>query len=376
MRFLIILPLFLFTIPLIQDANAQGCVAIRGLSCSGGHFGSSINTGKGEFLAQAGFRYFKSFRHFRGSHEEANRVKDGTEVINHSYFLDLSLSYGITNRLYGNAIIPFVYHNRSSLYEHGGNSFGDRHETSSKGLSDIRLGMGYWLFDPQKHHSFNYALGLGIKLPTGKYDYKDYFYNQGPDREVVEGVVDQSIQVGDGGTGFTVDLQGFQMLSPAFMLSANLYYLFNVEETNGVLTRNGRSEFSSPDQFAVRLGAYYNTSVQGFSAYLGGRVEGVPAMDLIGGSAGYRRPGYAVSIEPAISYSKSNYSIDISVPIAISRNRTQSFEDKQRTVQTGVYSQGDAAFADYLISVNFAYRFGGKHSMSGIISPDFKDVKE
>jgi len=342
-----------------HNLNAQGCVAIRGNSSCNVNLGNSANLMAGEFNIQTGYRYFKSFRHFRGDHEETNRVEDGTEVINHSNFLDLSLSYGITDRFYANLLIPYVWNTRSSMYEHGGNppnGLGDRHETSSLGVGDFRFGIGYWLFEPGKKN-FNYSLGLGLKLPTGKNNYTDIFYNQGPNKDQnIEGVVDQSIQPGDGGFGFTVDFGGYQVLSDNFGLSINLYYLFNVTETNGVPTRNRRSEFSSPDQFAVRLGTYYN-ALSGFNAYLGGRLEGIPSNDLIGGSEGYRRPGYAVSVEPGIGYFSHKYSIFASVPIALYRNRTQSYEDKQRTETTGVYTQGDAAFADYLINVGFSYRF-------------------
>ena len=124
---------------------AQGCVAIRGGSPCSGTFGTSLNLTRGEFNLQAGYRHFRSFRHFRGSEEETNRVREGTEVINRSSFLDLSLSYGITDRWYANALLPVVFHHRSSMYEHGGNpptGLGDRHSTASRGLADLRLGVG------------------------------------------------------------------------------------------------------------------------------------------------------------------------------------------------------------------------------------------
>jgi hypothetical protein len=83
---------------------------------------------------------------------------------------------------------------------------------------------------------------------------------------------------------------------------------------------------------------------------------------LIGGSAGYRRPGYVISVDPGINYSTENLNLSLNVPIALERNRTQSYLDKQKTAETGVFSQGDAAFADYLINFNLTYRFKKKNN--------------
>lgn len=365
----------LFAVSFNNSLYAQGCVAIRGFSGCTGNTGHGANLLKGEFLLGTNVRYFKSFRHFRGREEEHYRQEEGTEVINNSYFFDILLTYGISNRWYINTILPFLYHNRSSMYEHGGNppnGLGERHETNSYGLSDIRIGTGYWLFDPEKHTRFNTALGIGLKLPTGRYNYIDTFFNQGPNRDQsYEAVVDQSIQPGDGGYGIALDFQGYIALSSHFLLSSNLFYLINPEETNGVRTRNGNSEFSVPDQFAATLGTFYMTPVHGLVAYLGGRLEGIPATDLLGGSAGYRRPGYVVSIEPGINYTFNKASLSLNVPIALERNRIQSYEDKVRTRETGNFVQGDAAFADYLINLSFTYRVGGKEKM-----PDFHILQE
>lgn len=341
----------------------QGCVAIRGNSSCGGNVGNNVLLSKGEIVSQIGFRHFKSFRHFRGSVEETERLENGTEVINQSNFLDLSVSYALSNRFSGNLTLPFVMHTRSSMYEHGGNppnGKGERHTTHSNGFADMRVGISYLLFNPEKHN-FNYALGLGIKWPTGSYNTMDIFYNQGPKRdEDIVRVVDQSIQPGDGGKGVTVDLQGIHPLSQSWSISSNLYYLFNYQGTNGVQIRNSTTEFSCPDQYAVRLGMNYS-NLKGMGFYLGARIEGIPATDLLGSSEGYRRPGYALSSEPGISYSKNGISFYASVPIAIYRNRTQSYLDKQRTAQTGVYTHGDAAFADYLLNFGISYRFNRMH---------------
>ncbi|MCX2678844.1 transporter [Galbibacter sp. EGI 63066] len=337
----------------IFKSNAQGCVAIRGFSSCSGNIGAGANLNKGDFLVGTNFRYFESFRHFRGREEETHRIEEGTNVINDSYFVDITFNYGISDRLYANLLLPFVSHIRSSLYEHGRE---ERHETRSSGLSDMRMGLGYWLFKPGK--AYNFALGAGIKLPTGEYAYDDTFYNQGDNNDMdVEGVVDQSIQPGDGGLGFNLDMQGYYMLSHSFTLTTTLYYLSNPEETNGVLTRRGTSEFSVPDQYAAQLGTLFYPKITGLSFYLGGRVEGVPSSDLIGGSAGYRRPGYAISVDPGINYSANNLTLSLNVPVAVERNRIQSYSDKQRTAETGEYRIGDAAFADYLINFSLSYRF-------------------
>lgn len=351
----------LFIIGTSQLSYGQGCVAIRG-GCGNNVGGGFIN--KGEWLISPNFRYFKSYKHFSGTEEHKNRVAEGSQVINHSYFLDISVNYAFTDRLFASFVLPLVYHERSSMYEHGGNpsrgGLGERHKTYAQGLGDIRFGINYWALNPAKHHKANFSVGLGMKLPTGEYGAKGMFYNQGQERNIdrVE-VVDQSIQPGDGGYGATVDLQGYYMLSNHFTLSGSFFYLLNPMATNGVLRRGGRAEnaefdeFSVPDQYAFRLGGSY-MPVQGFSLYLGGRMECVPSSDLIGSSEGYRRPGYAISVEPGLNYSTGNFSALVTVPVAVERNRTKSYTDKIRG------SHGDAAFADYLINVGLTYRIGKK----------------
>ncbi|HMQ08250.1 MAG TPA: transporter [Saprospiraceae bacterium] len=234
------------------DTLCQGCVAIRGLGGCSGNIRAGANLQKGEFLFGSDYRHFKSFRHFRVSEEEAYRVQMGAEAINTSHVVDFILNYGITDRFFANIALPIAFHHRTSMYEHWGNptnGLDQRHATSSRGLADLRLGIGYWLIHPEKEHRFNSSLGVGIKLPTGDYNYQDYFYNQGSVRnQTVKAVVDQSIQLGDGGLGITVDLQGYYSVSSSLLLTYSAFYLINPLETNGVSIRNGSNEFSSPDQ--------------------------------------------------------------------------------------------------------------------------------
>ncbi len=117
---------------------------------------------------------------------------------------------------------------------------------------------------------------------------------------------------------------------------------------------------SVPDQFGARLGATTMLlEKQGIAVSLGGRFEGLPAIDLIGKSEGFRRPGYILSIEPGIFWVKKQHVLSLTVPYALIRNRTKNFTDRQ---DPAGLKHGDAAFADYLITASYAIRLGNKNT--------------
>lgn len=348
-----------------QRVFSQGCVAIRGtggVSCM--RPGSEADSAG--WLLNINNRYFKSYKHFVGTEEQHERYENGTQVINYTYNMDIFLLRNINHRWSIGLNVPVINNERSSLYEHGGNNGGAdaRHSTYSFGLGDIRVAVYRWLWNPLTHQRWNVQAGLGLKLPTGDYRYQDYFHKN--DSVQVLGPVDQSIQLGDGGTGITAELNAFYHFSRRISAYANFYYLANPREQNGVSTARGgvptpasisygSSVMSVPDQYMVRGG--FNYGVNGFTASLGARYESVPVYDLIGGSNGFRRPGYVLSVEPGLTWQRGNVTLYGFVPVAIERNRTQSVPDKIRTDKTGVYAQGDAAFADYAINIGMAFRF-------------------
>ncbi|WP_224484835.1 hypothetical protein [Robertkochia aurantiaca] len=320
--------------------------------------------GPGDLILGTNYRYFKSFRHFRGTEEEPDRVANETEVINHSHSWDMFITYGISNRWYANLVIPMVINTRSSLYEHGRE---ERNMTFSRGIADIRAGVGFWLLDPVEHAHNNVAIGAGIKIPTGNFNATDIFYNVGPSGEPQVRPVDQSIQPGDGGWGFTLDLQFYTRLTERLYGYGGGFYLFNPREMNGIRTfretlspiLENESVMSVPDQFAIRAGLSYSISTS-VAGSLGLRFEGVPVEDLIGGSEGFRRPGNVLSIDPGFSFMKNNFTFNLNVPVALRRERPQSVTDKETEMQTGIPRNGDAAFADYLINVGLAWRIPSK----------------
>jgi hypothetical protein len=338
------------------NVNAQGCVAIKGTAgiCS------KPSDAKGWEL-NLNNRYFKSYKHFVGTEEQKQRIEQGSNVINHAYELDITATRTINLRWSLAMTLPIMSFKRSSLYEH--NSSG-RHSTSSFGIGDARFSAYRWMFDPKTSHKGNVQLGLGIKLPTGGYNYQDYFYTAKTDSMIL-GPVDQSIQPGDGGTGLSFELNSFYNFTHKLGVYGSFFYLANPREVNGTSTARGgvasakakkynTDVMSVPDLFMTRAGVSY--MVKKFNFAGGVRVEGLPSKDIIGGSRGFRRPGYIISAEPSVTYVAKKISFNLALPFALKRDRTQSDADKRETIDTGTHKQGDAAFADYLISVGMTFK--------------------
>jgi hypothetical protein len=257
----------------------------------------------------------------------------------------------------------------------------------------MRIAGSYWVLNPDKHHKRNFAVGLGLKLPTGNENVQGEFHRRkssdGTDSVIVK-AVDQSIQLGDGGVGVSLELQGFTMVFNRGALFLNGFYMSNPRETNSTVNRvlNSKSTavdsitgfHSVADQFLLRIGMNYAVlPSKGLSAGLGFRFEGVPAKDLIGGSNRFRRPGFIVSVEPGVALQRGDFIFSVNVPYALYRKRTRSVADiAGGNDANGIPRNGDAAFADYSVNAGVAYRFGGKkmsgHSMEGI--PSFNNVNK
>jgi hypothetical protein len=361
-----ILILLLLAISLSNNTNAQGCVAIRssGGMCTMDHaemLAATESNHPAQWLFNANTRYFNSYKHFVGKEEQTQRVDNGTNVINHSFTLDAAITRLINKRWSVSADLPIISNTRSSLYEHGGK---ERHTTSSFGLGDIRVWASYWMLNPAKSSKFNVQLGLGLKFATGDYRYTDRFYTATGTTQV--GPVDQSIQLGDGGTGVTTEVNGFWSISRKLNMYGNFYYLINPREVNGTSTArggtpsasaiaNGSDVMSVPDQFMVRGGLNY--TINKLTVTGGIRHECIPVHDLIGGSLGFRRPGYITSFEPGLTYAFKKINVYTFVPVALVRNRTQSMADKISTDNSGKYTHGDAAFSDYALNIGFSMSF-------------------
>jgi hypothetical protein len=358
--------------------KAQGCVAIRtvgGLNTMEHsmmhemmHDSNTQKMVEPKWDLNISGRYFKSYKHFNGTDEQTQRVAEQTDVRNFSRTMDISLVGKLNEKWSIGFDLPIVYNERSSLYEHVGSTMGSpRFSTFSQGIGDMRVTAYKWLIAPKPGAKGNLLGGIGLKMPTGNYNAQDVFhYKLGSSILTRKGPVDQSIQPGDGGWGLTLELNGFRQLNNAFSVYGNAYYLINPKGNNGISTARGgiasasaikytSDVISVPDQYLLRAGTNFTTKALTLS--LGARYECIPAKDLIGDNTGFRRPGNVLALEPGANYSYKNFNFYLYAPVAIRRERPQSYPDILKTIDTNVFSRGDAAFADYSLSIGFGYRF-------------------
>jgi len=357
-------PLF-FTLGLLSlgglpsALHGQGCVAVRGSGlCLLGVHDDTGYLGAGDWQVGAAYRWLFSDRHFVGDVEQTHRQQQGTEVINNSHFIDFNVFYGITTRYSVGLTVPFVYSDRSSMYEHKGNSSGERYHTRASGLADVRLTAYAWLNDPAEMPKANLSIGLGVKFPTGDDYATDIFIRPtGPELRAV----DQSIQPGDGGWGIPLEVAGFLEIAPRTSLYLQGGYLFNPQNVNGTPTYRGNPYeqiTSIPDQYFGRAGlSYFTVPSWGLALSLGARIDGVPVRDAFGNSDGFRRPGYSISVDPGLTLAHSKWILTFSAPVAVYRNRERSLADKHWSNDTGIYRHGDAAFADFILLASISRQF-------------------
>lgn len=293
-----------------------------------------------------GYRYQPSFRHFIGTVEQKQREVLGTQILNIYHLADLSVERQLTPRWSVAASLPVLFAHRNQLYN-------PRGKYVVNGIGDVSIGGRAWVFKPPTESGDNISIGMFLKLPTGRYDSAGWATNARGER--ILATADQSVQAGDGGVGLAVDIQAYKRIP----LQSELYfaglYLFNPRNTNGVSTFRtapGEQVMSVTDQYMYRGGIGRPVPrIKGLAVSFGGRMEGVPVRDAFGRSDGFRRPGYAISLDPGFLYVRKSYMFSCNIPFAIQRNRKKSVADYMNG------RHGDAAFADYSLMFTLSRRF-------------------
>lgn len=302
--------------------------------------------GSQPWVATISYRFQPSSRHFVGTVEQKQREALGNQIQNTYHLFDVAVERQMTRRFSVTGSLPILFAYRNQLYN-------PRGEYRVRGIGDMTIGGRGWIFRPPTESGGNAAVGLSLKLPTG--DYRAMGTATDAQGNVIQATADQSIQAGDGGVGFVIDAQAYRPIRFGSSVYFTGTYLFNPRDTNGVSTfrrRRGEEVMSVSDQYLVRGGiARAAPKIPGLVVTFGGRWEGVPVRDLIGKSNGFRRPGYAISADPGFLYTRWGYVFSCSVPWAIERNRRRSVTD----IANGIH--GDAAFADFVVTLSLSKRF-------------------
>jgi hypothetical protein len=296
----------------------------------------------GKWTVSFGYRWQDSFRHFVGDVEQPQRVAENTQQENKIHLFDVALSYRVSRRWTLAVSGPVMDADRIN-HRTGG-------ITHSAGLGDMSFGAKFWIWRPPTESRQNIQVGFSLKVPTGKPNVTSLISNT-PTPSTTPTTVDQSIQLGDAGVGVAIDYLAYKALPARLTLFSTGVYLFNPRNTYTAITPGARA-LSVPDQYLFRGGlAWAVPRIRGISVSLAGRDEGVPARDLIGREDGFRRPGYAVSVEPGIEFARGRNLWSFSYAIAVRRDRTRSVQD----VASG--GHGDAAFADSVLMLGYSRSF-------------------
>jgi hypothetical protein len=333
-------------------AHAQGCVPIKEMGDQTSSIDGVTTEGSPDkWDLSENYEHFRSYLDFIGSHDNtAARNAATNQVINVVDQFDTALGYSFDLRDTVSLDIPYFSATRSQLVTGLG-----RFKTAAHDLGDLRVGISRWLINPASAQNWNLSIGVGLSVPTGKSDVKDYFHTT---TGLVYKNVDQSIQPGLGGWGYIGEFNGYYKAAATTSIYASGFYMVTPQDTNGTRTTSAITSETAYDsvydQYELRAGVTQQLAhlCHGvLDGSLGGRWEGVPSDDLIGRSDGFRRPGYVLSIEPGLAYVLPHDSITLNVPVAEYMNRTQSYPD---TLTGG---HGDAFFAKFLVLISYSHRW-------------------
>jgi hypothetical protein len=345
------------TFTFMPRAWGQGCIIAHSFGQVGGPTTEGGYLQPGQWELTVGYRHQYSFRHYVGSVQQTYRTETGSEVRNRVNLTDADLTYQITRRWSADINVPFEFASRRYFIAAGlfrPNAIIGDYGTS--GMGDITVSVHRWMWDPKNNPSHNIQLGIGIETPTGQDSIMNHFSTT-PGAPATDNIADYSIQPGIGVWGIPFSWASFQSINPQVQVYFNGSYLATLQESNGVPTghTDPLTAFVSPgDEYLMQAGISYSfKSIHGLSLTFGPRDEGVRSHDLFTDNIGWRRPGFAVSLEPGFQYLFHHGSdlISGSIARAMYRNRTRSVPD---TIEGG---HGDAAFADYVWLASFVHRF-------------------
>jgi hypothetical protein len=324
-------------------ARGQGCMPLH--FTFPGLAGGKVNFYQAhDWQLGVAFRSVATNRFFVGTQEDEAAAPNGQPLNLRLNSLDLSLTYATGEQVSLTLTVPVSY----STAE---NTQADqlRHQVSGAGVGDVNLMVNSWLASPIRHPNGNIALGFGLKAPTGNYHITGSSHS--PTGAVKQVPVTGSLQAGDGGWAVLLQGQAFQQLFPRGSAYFSGSYAISMREHTDVVWAGLQS--AVPDVYSARLGMTYGVLAEpGLSFSLGGRIDGTPSGDLLGGKDSYyRSAGYTVYVEPGVWMQVGPSQFSLGVPIRVYHDYATVTNSKGQSVP------GRGGVNDYIIYAGYTWRF-------------------
>jgi len=327
-------------------AASQGCEPIR--------FSNPVNLGgEGEAYQRAhewrftlGYRRLVSNEWFIGTKESSSLAPGGQSPVFRINTVIADVAFSFTERFRARMSLPVSKGSFSRVAA-------DKalHEQSATGIGDLSVMGESWLFAPRTNRHGNISIGLGFKAPTGSHSIGSQFYTA---TGAVDFPADQTIQPGDGGWGLLLQSEAFrQVTDRTFAYAFGSYMVSPKAHSDVPFSPTSATYWSVPDVYSARLGAAFSVlPEQGLTASLGGRVDGIPVHDLIGGGddSTIKRTAYVLFADPGLSLSRGKGTLTLSVPYRLKVNRMKSMYERRTN---GVNGGG---FAKYLVFASYSHR--------------------
>ena len=327
-------------------ANAQGCEPIR--------FTTPVNLGgqgqayqpAREWQLTLAYRRLVSNEWFVGTEKTSEQAPGGRAPVFVIHTLLADVAYAINDRYRVRLSVPVSTGSFSRVWPDQ-----SYREQTATGIGDVSLLGEAWILQPRTHERGNVAVGLGVKAPTGSHTIESKFYTAaGP----IEFPAEQTIQPGDGGWAILLQAQGFRQVTERAHLYAFGSYMASPKARTDTEWRPNTGEYwSVPDVYSARLGGAFSVwPDQGLTVSLGGRVDGIPVHDLLGGGDEYtiKRSAYVAFADPGMSLTRGRGTLTVSVPYRVMVDRQKSLYE-QRT--NGLNAGG---FARYLVFASYSHR--------------------
>jgi hypothetical protein len=325
---------------------AQGCEPIRFTTPVNLGGAGSVYQPANEWQLTLAYRRLRSEDWFVGSNENPALAPGGQSPVFSIHTIVANVAYAFRDRYRAHISVPVSFGSLTRTWPDK-----EKHEQNANGIGDVSIMGEAWLLAPKTHETGNVSVGLGVKIPTGSHKIQDTYYGaSGP----VEFPADQTIQPGDGGWAMIAQVNAFRKFRERLAGYAFGSYMVSPKARSDVaFAPSSPTYWSVPDVYSARAGAAYSLLPdQGLTVSLGGRIDGIPVHDLMGGgdSDTIKRTSYVVFADPGLSLTRGSGTFTLTVPYRLRVNRQKSLLESRTD---GLNAGG---FAKYLVFASYMHR--------------------